>query len=172
MTVSNKQKAIQYQISDKPAVDIPKRYYGQNIEMPKLTASSSDPFKLFLSNVSQFKNLSLSSSRWTISDSIYGSEAESEQHAAELVMMDNYKFCNSSVSLNNSASTLTKKNKTKLSLAKYLSPKLGSKKKLAVASNSSIEPETIVNEKEPQKKWYKRFTRKKRAKTKESVKIV
>lgn len=172
LTVTNKQDTVQYKISDKAAMDISKYCYKQNIEMPKLAASSSDPLKLIFPSVSQFKNLSLSSSRWTISDPIYGNEAESEQHAADLMLMDNYRFSKSSASLNNSTATLTTKKKTKLSLGKYLSPKIDSKKKKMAVESNSIGPETIVNKKEPQKKWYKRFTRKTSAKTKDIVKNV
>lgn len=157
----------QMEIFSKPAFEMKKDHCEQNVETRKLSPSTIDRFKhLLLSGYKLNKNSSISSSRWTISDQMY--DKQTVKQTKDHLMVDEGVRCSSSLSLNNTKSSPIKSPNSKISLTKYLTPKLSSKKKLLVESDSSIERDNSPNKKEPQKRWYhKRFRSKKCTKSKE-----
>lgn len=157
----------QPQLKATPAIELQKDDCEQSVELRKLSPSALDRFKnMLLSGYKLNKSSSISSSRWTISDQMY--DKESAQRTSDHLLVDEGIRSTSSLSLNNTKSSPTKSPNAKTSLTKYLTP--GSKKKLLVESDSSIERDKNPKQKEPQKKWYhKRFRSKKCAKTKEAA---
>lgn len=173
MVSYNKQPTRQLQLAAIPIIEITKHGSAEhNMDTPKRSPSPLDRFMHMINGTKPKQNASISSSRWTISNHIY--DKECDPHSTEHLMVEDCKRCKSSLSLNNTNTSPVKKSNSKLSLKKYLPPKLSikikkkkTKKKVSAESDSSIERESISTESEPPKKWYKRFQSKKSAKSKD-----